>query len=463
MSLVTPSEIVADLDSLLLSPPPQAHASITGFSIDTRTLAPGDLFLALPGETTDGHFYVNQAFEKGASAALITHFPSNIPDHASFPFFHVSQINQALTALAQGARTRAARASIVGLTGSVGKTGTKEALLHVLSPQGFTHSSVASFNNHWGTPISLARMPRDTRFGIFEMGMNHPGEIAPLSQLARPHVALITRIGAAHKGFFAGPEDIACAKAEIFSGVEKGGMAILNHDDPFFPYLTQKAKAYGLSSFLSFGEADTSDIKLMAADLQSDYSFLEVVCCGERLSGRLAYPGRHWVLNALGVLAVCRALDLPLSECMERLSTLPPLPGRGRRLTLSWNNKHLTFLDESYNANPTSMRAALELLAQQRHATRRIAVLGDMLELGETEIQDHQELLDALLTPDIDVIFTCGPLMQYLNDCLPSSKRGRWAPDVHALLPQLHTFLEDGDLIMIKGSRRMKLEKIIET
>ncbi|MBY0264558.1 MAG: UDP-N-acetylmuramoyl-tripeptide--D-alanyl-D-alanine ligase, partial [Holosporales bacterium] len=424
---------------------------------DSRTLEKGNLFVALEGETYDGHHYLPQAFEKGAAAVLVSQFLE-----IEGPFLQVSDVQRALIALGQGGRNRASRAQIIGITGSVGKTGTKEALRHILSMKGLTHANVASFNNHWGTPLSLGRMPRDTAFGVFEMGMNHPGEIRNLTHQIRPDVAIITLIGEAHKGAFSSLEGIAAAKAEIFEGMVPKGIAVLNHDDPFFDFLKRRAFEENLS-IVSFGAHREASVRLIKADLHPEFSDLTILWEGASFQERLNLPGRHWVSNALGILGVLLALGLKPAGQLDRLKSLLPLSGRGQQLLVPFKKGEIKILDESYNANPTSMKAALRLLGQQKPLGRRVAILGDMLELGATETEDHKSLRQELQEEEIDVVFCCGPLMKHLYEALPPLKRGGWGLDAQELFPLLEKHIEAGDVLMIKGSKKMKLDRIIET
>ncbi|MGL6188285.1 MAG: UDP-N-acetylmuramoyl-tripeptide--D-alanyl-D-alanine ligase [Holosporales bacterium] len=455
MDLFTSNELLEDLKELLISSQ-NLPKIFTGLSIDSRTLEQGNLFVALEGETYDGHHYLPQAFEKGAAAVLVSQSLA-----IEGPFVQVSDAQKALISLGQGGRNRASRAQVIGVTGSVGKTGTKDALQHILSMDGLTHANVASFNNHWGTPLSLGRMPRDTVFGVFEMGMNHPGEIRNLTHQIRPDVAIITLIGEAHKGAFSSLEGIAAAKAEIFEGMAPKGIAVLNHDDPFFDFLSRCALEANLS-IVSFGAHQEASVRLIKADLHPEFSELTILWEGVSFQERLSLPGRHWVSNALGILGVLLALGLKPEGKLDRLKSLTPLSGRGRRLLVPFQKGEITILDESYNANPTSMKAALQLLGQQKPLGRRVAILGDMLELGHQEVHDHASLTQQLEEEKIDLIFCCGPLMRHLHDTLPRLKKGGWAPDALELFSLMEEHIEAGDVLMIKGSKKMKLNSIIE-
>jgi UDP-N-acetylmuramoyl-tripeptide--D-alanyl-D-alanine ligase len=321
-----------------------------------------------------------------------------------------------LEALGRAGRARA-EARIVGVTGSVGKTGTKEALRHVLAAQGSTHASAASYNNHWGVPLTLARLPRAAAYGVLELGMNHPGEIAALTRQARPHVALITLIAPAHLGHFASLDAIADAKAEIFEGLEPGGVAVLNRDDPQFERLRAGAGPHA-GRIATFGAERSADWRLLESRLDPDGSDVVAGFGGKRIAYRLGVPGRHWVANSLAVLAASEALGADVEAAAASLATLEPPAGRGRKRTIPIGGGEALLLDESYNANPVSMRAALELLGQM--PGRRIAVLGDMLELGERGPDLHAGLAEAAQAAGVARVFCCGPLMESLFAALPT-------------------------------------------
>ncbi len=456
MPLFTTTELLESLEPLLCQPFLEGLPEVTGISIDTRTLQPGDLFIALQGQHTHGQTYLSQAFSQGASAALVQAPPSV---HGS-QCVEVTDVEHALRALARKARLRAPDLRTVAVTGSVGKTGTKEILRHVLSALGQTHGSVASFNNHLGVPLSLARMPRETRFGIFEAGMNHPGELTALSNLIQPHIALITKIGQAHLDNFRSLTDIAHAKAEIFKGVVPGGSAVLNHDDPFFSLLRSQAQNAGISRIITYGSQETSDIRLLDKKDTVNGSWIKVAYEDESFEGRIRYPGTHWISNVLGVLAVLIALGEDPKSTLPSFETLPDLPGRGQKRSGLLKGKKITIFDETYNANPTSVTAALRLLGQQS-GKRRVAILGDMLELGtDTDIL-HQALRETIDAAGIDLVLTCGPHMKSLDRVLPSQKRGGWTPTVEELIPTLSRILQEGDMITIKGSRGIHLERAV--
>ncbi len=438
----------------------KAFAPVHGVSIDTRSLQPHDLFVALRGER-DGHDFVADAFAKGAGVALVG------KDHAARlescgPVLAVDDPLKALEVLGIARRAQV-QAKIVAISGSVGKTGTKEALRLVLSHQGRTHASVASYNNHFGVPLTLARMPRETDYGVFEVGMNHAGEIAPLVSQIRPHVALITTVEAVHLEHFGSVAAIAEEKAALFSGLCEGGVAVIPHDNAHFALLAQRAKASQAGRLISFGQHELADVRLVDLDLQPDHSVVTAQVLGRLISYRYASPGLHLAINSLGVMAVCAALDCDLEGIAEAMQEVLPPSGRGQRLQMHGDHGSLTLLDESYNANPASMRAALSLLAQTPCAPggRRLAVMGDMLELGPQGPQLHAGLASHIVQSGIDQVFASGPLMKHLFEALPSSVQGGWTPDADAMAALLLPQLRDHDIVMVKGSNGSRMAKII--
>ena len=438
-------------------------ASVGGISIDTRTLSAGDLYVAIKGDVHDGHDFVARAFEAGASACVIDEAHADSLRGLG-TLFIVHDTLSALESLGRAARARTF-ARIAAVTGSVGKTSTKDALALVLARSGATHSSRASYNNHWGVPLTLARMPQATRFGVFEIGMNHAGEITPLVGMVRPHVALITRIAPVHLEHFESIEAIADAKAEIFSGlVAKGGVAIINRDDEQFDHLHAHAMRSTASFVLTFGAADNADARLLSVEQGATSSHVEAIVLGTPLSFTLGAPGRHHVMNALGVLLAARALGADLAESAAALADFGAPKGRGQRHTLHTDNGAIALIDESYNANPVSMRAALELLAATpvQGTGRRIAVLGDMLELGPQASALHRELAGEIDRLNIDLVFTAGSLMHALFDALPSSRQGAWASDSNALSAAVLQEISAGDVVMIKGSNSIRMALIVD-
>jgi UDP-N-acetylmuramoyl-tripeptide--D-alanyl-D-alanine ligase len=424
-------------------------APVTGLSIDSRTIARGEAFFAIGGEHRDGHAFVSQALAAGGSLAVVA-----ADKRAGFsgqaPLLAVPDVLAALYDLSRAARARSS-ARVIAVTGSVGKTGTKEMLRLALSGSGETHASVASYNNHWGVPLSLARCPQTARYAVFEIGMNHAGEIAPLTALARPHVAIITAIEPVHLEFFASLDAIADAKAEIFRGVEPGGVAVLNRDNPQFERLRRQAEGAGVDRIVSFGADRDADARLIDCVLRSDGASVEARILGTVLSYRLGAPGRHLVLNSLAVLAAAALTGADPALAASALAEFRPPAGRGARIMLETGSGSALLIDESYNANPASMRAAIALLGQAERG-RRIAVLGDMLELGPRGADLHRELGQSVLAHGIDLVFCCGPLMHALWEVLPAERRGSYAETSTLLEPQVVAAVRAHDTVMVKGS-----------
>jgi len=435
---------------------------VPGLSIDTRTIEPGEAFFAIQGENRDGHDFVEAALKAGAGLAVVARDrQARLPNDA--PLLIVTDVLAALNDLARAARARS-QARIVAVTGSVGKTGTKEALRLVLGKQGATHASAASYNNHWGVPLSLALMPQDARFGVFEIGMNHAGEITPLTRLVRPHVAIVTTIAPVHLEFFGTLDAIADAKAEIFLGIAPGGAAVINADIVQFERLKGAAQEAGVQYIVSFGAREDAAARLVKFSLQAETSAVQARVLGHDVTYKLGAPGRHVVDNSLAVLAAASLLGADLALAALALADLKPPAGRGERAMLDLPGGKVLLIDESYNANPTSMRAALALLGQvpMRGLGRRIAVLGDMLELGPEGAALHGELADAVLANAIDLVYCAGPLMKSLWDALPSERRGGYAESATALEPQVLGAVAAGDAIMVKGSLGSRMGPIVK-
>ncbi|PWB57931.1 MAG: UDP-N-acetylmuramoylalanyl-D-glutamyl-2, 6-diaminopimelate--D-alanyl-D-alanine ligase [Bradyrhizobiaceae bacterium] len=436
-------------------------AAVPGLSIDTRTIKPGEAFFAITGENRDGHEFVAAALAARAGLAVVAQserdrFP------ADAPLLVVPEVLAALGDLAGAARARTS-AGIVAVTGSVGKTGTKEALRLVLADQGATHASAASYNNHWGVPLSLALLPERARFGVFEIGMNHAGEITPLTRLVRPQVAVVTAVAPVHLEFFPSVEAIADAKAEIFLGLEPGGAAVINRDSPHYERLAARARAAG-ARIVGFGAHEAAEARLLKCALQADRSTVSARILGHEVSYRLGAPGRHVVENSLAVLAAAALLGADLALAALALAELKPPKGRGERIALALPGGEALLIDESYNANPISMRAALALLGQvpMRGLGRRIAVLGDMLELGAQGEALHRGLAEAVLENHVDLVFCCGPLMRALWEALPSERRGGYAETSAALEAEVLGTVQDGDVVMVKGSLGSRMGPIVK-
>src|SRR4051794_10624507 len=435
--------------------------AISGLSIDSRTTAPGKAFLASRGFVQDGHVFVLPALKAGAALAVVEaaqreKFP------ADAPLLLVDDVLAGLVDLARASRARLG-AQIIAVTGSGGKTSTKEALRRVLSAQGDTHASAASFNNHWGVPLSLARCPATARFAIFEIGMNHPGEIEPLVRMVRPHVAVITTVEPVHLEFFSGIEAIADAKAEIFEGLEPGGAVVLNRDNPQFARLQRRAKKLGISRIVSFGADKKSDARLIDVSLHAACSAVHAEILGHDLTYKLGMPGRHMAMNSLAVLAAASLAGADLALAGLALSQAQPAAGRGVRHVLEVGHGEATLIDESYNANPASMAAALNVLgaASVGPQGRRIAVLGDMLELGPTAPELHRGLIEAVAANRVDLIYCCGPLMRNLWNALSTGRRGGYAENSEMLESLVTGAIRAGDAIMVRGSLGSKMKTIV--
>jgi UDP-N-acetylmuramoyl-tripeptide--D-alanyl-D-alanine ligase len=432
----------------------------TGVSIDSRTVAAGDLFVALAGERFDGHDYVGAALGKGAAAAMIAREVPALP--AGAPLLRVADSMAGLGALAAVARRRS-RAKVCAVTGSVGKTGTKEALALVLRRQGATAASVGNLNNHIGVPLSLARLDADQAFAVFELGMNHPGEIAPLSRLVRPDVAIITTVEPVHLEFFAGEAAIADEKATIMDGLARAGAAVLNRDNAHFDRLAAYAARRGIGRIIGFGSHPDAGFRLIDCAIDDTGSAVEAVADGRPLRFRIGAPGRHWVMNCLAVLAAVDAVGGDVARAARDLASLSPPKGRGARRAVRFARGTVTVIDDSYNASPPSMRAAFGVLgaATPGAGGRRIAALGDMLELGPSAPALHAGLAPALLATPIDRAFTAGPLMRHLHDALPAERRGAHADSAAALVAPLVAALADGDVVLVKGSLGSRMGQVV--
>ncbi|MEO3434384.1 UDP-N-acetylmuramoylalanyl-D-glutamyl-2,6-diaminopimelate--D-alanyl-D-alanine ligase [Inquilinus sp. CAU 1745] len=436
----------------------------TGISIDSRSVRPGDLFIALQGPNFDGHDFVGDALAKGAAAAMIHRPVEGLPGDA--PLLTVDDTMDGLVSLGGVARERSP-ALIAAVTGSVGKTGTKEALRLALEDQAPTYANVGNLNNHWGVPLSLARMPEEARYGIFELGMNHAGEIAPLSRQVKPHVAIVTTVEPVHLEHFDSVEAIADAKAEIFAGMGPTGIAILNRDNPHFARLLAHARTQGVGRIWSFGDHPDADARLTDCSLHANASAVSAVVMGEPVQYSLSAPGRHWVTNSLAVLLAVKALGADLSSGARGLARITPPKGRGARSRIRFGRDgrsgSFLLIDESYNASPASLAAALTVLGQTDLGPqgRHVAVLGDMLELGEQAAALHAGLREDLIARKVDLVFACGPLMANLYDTLPPAMRGGYAPDSAALAPLVADAVRDGDVVMVKGSLGSRMAPIV--
>ena len=435
-------------------------AVLSGISIDSRTLAKGEAFFAVQGESRDGHDFVDNALKAGAGLAVIAH--NQRQRFSNVPVLIVADVLEALRELGRAARARSS-AKVIAVTGSVGKTSTKEALRLALSADGETHASASSYNNHWGVPLSLARCPATAKYAVFEIGMNHAGEITPLTKLVRPHVAVITGVEPVHLEYFGSLDTIADAKAEIFTGVEPGGAAVLNRDNAQFARLAAAAKSSRIERVVSFGEDSSANAQLVRLSLQSESSTVEANIMGQSVTYKLGAPGRHLVLNSLAVLAAVSLVGADLALASLALTNLRPASGRGARSVRTVPGGTALLIDESYNANPASMRAAIALLGQASISKRgrRVAVLGDMLELGQAGAEMHRALADAIGAAGVDVVFCSGPLMHALWEALPSRVRGGYAETAAGLEPMVIGAIRGGDAVMVKGSLGSKMGPIV--
>jgi UDP-N-acetylmuramoyl-tripeptide--D-alanyl-D-alanine ligase len=428
----------------------------TGVTFDSREVGPGDLFIALKGEATDGHKFVDGAFAAGAAGALVG-------EAIDRPHVRVADTMQALNDLARAARTRSA-AKVIGVTGSVGKTGTKEALYAALerSAPGGAHRSVKSYNNHTGVPLSLARMPRTAAYGVFEMGMNHAGELAALTRLVRPDVAIVTAIAPAHRAFFASDAEIADAKSEVFQGLEPGGTAIIPYDSPHRDRLVAAARPHA-ARIWTFGLAEGADARAVYVMRgPRGGSLVTAQLPGVQLSFTLGQPGAHWVSNALAVLLGVEAVGGDLAQAGLALADLGGLKGRGERHRLRIDGGEALLIDESYNANPASMAATLRVLGEERVDGRRIAVLGAMRELGPDSDDFHAALADPLEAAHVDYAILVGPEMSALAKALGGQVKLAHVPDAAAAIPIARAAVGPGDALLVKGSNSIGLAALVE-
>jgi UDP-N-acetylmuramoyl-tripeptide--D-alanyl-D-alanine ligase len=434
--------------------------AITGISIDSRTVGAGEAFFAITGDRHDGHGFVATALANGAAIAVVEEAKVDALGDIAGPLLVVPDALKALEALGRAARARSV-ARVIAVTGSVGKTGTKEMLRTVLSGQGAVHASAASFNNHWGVPLTLARLPADAEYAVFEIGMNHAGEITPLTGMVRPHVAIITNVEPVHLEFFGSVEAIADAKAEILLGVEPGGVAVLNADNAQIGRLSQAAEVLGVD-IRTFGAAVGADARVLTIAALPERSIVTASIVGHEMAFTIGAPGRHVVQNSLAVLLAAGLAGADLRASADALAGFSSPAGRGQRHVLHAPGGEAVLFDESYNANPASMRAAIALLgAAPAGNGRRIAVLGDMLELGEKSDALHREIADVLARAKIDLVFTTGQRMRDLHDELPEERRGAWAATSKELEPHVLDAVRAGDAVMIKGSHGSGMGPIV--
>jgi UDP-N-acetylmuramoyl-tripeptide--D-alanyl-D-alanine ligase len=453
-ALWTSGEVAQALGAVIAAP-----FEANGVTFDSRAVSKGDLFFALKGETTDGHGFVAEAMKRGAAAAVV----SRDVENAGGTLIRVPDTLKALEGLGRAARRRS-KARIASVTGSVGKTSTKDALRAMLSAQAPTSASTASFNNHVGVPISLARLPREARYGVFEIGMNHPGEIEPLARQVEAHVGVVTNVGPAHIGFMGSEEAIADEKACLFAGMAQGAVAVLNRDGKHYERLAGHARHFGVSRIVGFGRGETADARLVSCNLQDSGSDVVALIQGQRIEYRLGAAGEHWVLNSIAALAVAEALGADVEQAAASLAGITASPGRGARRFLKFGTGTVELLDESYNGNPMSVRAMLAILARTEPAKggRRLLALGDMRELGEGADAYHAGLADAVSASGATQVFLCGPHMEALWRKLEPAQRGVHRPDSMALAGEVAAALRAGDVIAVKGSLGSKMKHVVD-
>lgn len=457
--LWTTPDLVAALHGRPIGNLPQG---VTGISIDSRNIGPGEAFFAIKGDRVDGHDFASFAVANGAALLVVSEGKLPALGRLVTPMIVVPDVLQALVDLGCAARDRTA-ARIIAVTGSVGKTTTKEMLRQALSPSGSVHASVASFNNHWGVPLTLARMPETTDYGVFEIGMNHPDEIRPLVAMVRPHVAMITTIAPAHLGNFRDLQEIAAAKAEIFEGVVPGGHALLNRDNEQFAFLEKAAEAAGVSHIHSFGVDPSAEFRLLDFMPSADGGLLRAAVGGQTLEVPMGAPGRHIAENAVAVLGAVHLAGGDVEKAMAGLATMQAEKGRGRRYRLAKDGGWFTLIDESYNANPASMRAAIALLrdAEPHGRGRRIAVLGDMLEMGEHSPLVHAGLAEPLIEAGIADVWLGGPDMAALRDVLPEGVATEYRDTADALTAHALGAVQPGDVLVVKSSKGTGFSRIV--
>jgi UDP-N-acetylmuramoyl-tripeptide--D-alanyl-D-alanine ligase len=453
-ALWTSDEVARALGAVIAAP-----FEANGVTFDSRAVGKGDLFFALKGETTDGHGFVAEAMKRGAAAAVV----SRDVENTGGTLIRVPDTLKALEGLGRAARRRS-KARIASVTGSVGKTSTKDALRTMLSAQAPTSASTASFNNHVGVPISLARLPREARYGVFEIGMNHPGEIEPLARQVEAHVGVVTNVGPAHIGFMGSEEAIADEKACLFAGMAQGAVAVLNRDGKHYERLAGHARRFGVSRIVGFGRGGTADARLVSCGLQDSGSDVVALIHGRRIEYRLGAAGEHWVLNSIAALAVVEALGADVEQAAASLAGVTASPGRGARRFLKFGTGTVELLDESYNGNPMSVRAMLAILARTEPAKggRRLLALGDMRELGEGADAYHAGLADAVSASGATQVFLCGPHMEALWRKLEPAQRGVHRPDSMALAGEVAAALRPGDVIAVKGSLGSKMKHVVD-
>ena len=434
--------------------------SASGVSIDSRTVAPGELFVALVGERFDGHDFIGAALEAGAAAAMVSRVPDSF--ETEWPLLVVSNTNDALSALGAAGRERS-RATVVGITGSVGKTGTKEMLRLALSAFGSVHATLRSYNNSIGVPLTLANLPAEAHLAVVEMGMNHSGEISVLSKLSRPHIVVITSVAETHLGNFENVAEIAKAKAEIFDGVEPGGAAVLNQDNSYFQQLRSAAKI-SVDEVIGFGRVREATIRLAEYAPAPGRNTLSVEVAGHTYVYELGADGLHWAYNSLVVLGVAHWLGKDTRTAVDPLACFQGVQGRGLRHTIDLGDGEIELIDDSYNASPLSMAAAIDLLgaSQPKFTGRRIAILGDMLELGVGENAFHAQLAENVIAADVDLTFTVGQRMLHLRDALSPARCGAHTEIASQIIVPAIFALRRGDVVLVKGSQGTGMGDVVQ-
>jgi len=452
-------DMIAAMAGRPVGPIPQG---VTGISIDSRDLKGGEAFFAIKGDRVDGHDFVNVAAANGAALLVVSEAKLPALGRITTPLIVVSDVLEAMEKLGHAARQRT-RARIIAVTGSVGKTTTKEMLRQVLSACGSVHYSPASFNNHWGVPLTLARLPQDADFGVFEIGMNHADEIRPLVKMVEPHIAIITTIAAAHLGNFRDVEEIAAAKAEIFEGVVADGHVLLNRDNSQFDYLETIAAACRIANIHSFGISAKADFRLVDYQSEGDSATFWAVIGGHTVEVNLKAPGRHIAENAVAVLAASYLAGADLDTVVAAFGDVSAAKGRGERMHLKTAGGTFTLIDESYNANPASMRAAIALLESARpgEGGRRIAILGDMLEMGEHSAEVHAGLAAPLQAAGITQVWLAGPDMAYLRDALGEAPQTVYRQTTDELVAYVLENIRPGDVLMVKSSKGTGFGQIV--
>jgi UDP-N-acetylmuramoyl-tripeptide--D-alanyl-D-alanine ligase len=433
----------------------------TSVSIDSRSLQPGALFVALHGSQMDGHAHVADAIAKGAVGALVSKPVLGVdPNHLVM----VADVEVALQQLGVAARARS-KAKFIGVTGSVGKTGAKEMLAVALASVGSVYATKGNLNNHLGVPLSLANLPLNVDYAVIEMGMNHEGEIARLSQWARPHVSLITTVAAVHIENFKNMEAIADEKAAIFDGMGRSGVAVMNADNEHFERVRKRAEEKGLDRVLSFGTDKNALCRMVEYRIEDAGSRIEAIIAGTAITYRLGTIGKHWALASVAVLGVVDALGGDLAKAAAELAYFTEPKGRGRITQLGLKGGHLRLVDDCYNASPVSVVGAIEKIAELRDASseplRTVVVLGDMLELGEHALDMHVGLLPALVNNQMDIVFAAGKFMESLYDALPEHMRGAYKPTSRELAPVVVNALRARDLVLVKGSRGSRMDAVV--